>query len=101
MPTPSRFTQARNSRGEVQRVPRAWLEDGSPFAGQFTQTPSARQVEERSSDPDETWTVQQLRAHAEQVGLDLAGRTTKADIVSAFHDRASGSTTTTTDPQEG
>lgn len=84
----SDFTNARNSRGEIQRVPRAWLAEGHPFAGQFTQTPSAKQEEGRSSTPDGTWTVQQLRHHAETVGIDLTGSTTKSDIVSAI-ERAS------------
>ena len=80
----SDFTHARNSRGEIQRVPRRWLDDGHPFAGQFTQTPSAKQEEERSSDPDESWTVPQLRDHAKRVGIDLTGTTTKADTLSAI-----------------
>ena len=80
----SDFTHARNSRGEIQRVPRRWLDDGHPFAGQFTQTPSAKQEEGRSSDPDESWTVPQLRHEAERVGIDLTGLTKKPDILSAI-----------------
>lgn len=86
---PSKFIRARNSNGVIQRVPRRWLEDGSPFAGDFTLTPSVKQAEERSSDPDETWTLRQLRDHAEQAHVDLAGATTKADVLSAIHERAS------------
>lgn len=85
----SKHTRARNVNGEIQRVPRAWLEEGSPFFDQFTQTPSAIQEEGRSETPDESWTVAQLRHHAGQVGTDLTGATTKADILSAIHERAS------------
>ena len=92
----SDFTHARNSRGEIQRVPRRWLDEGHPFAGQFTQTPSAKQEEGRSSTPDESWTVPQLRHEAKRVGIDLTG-TTKADILSAI-ERASA---TDDPPQEG
>jgi hypothetical protein len=76
--------------GEKQTVPIHWLEDGSPFADQFTQAPSDKQLEERSETPDTTWTAKQLRAHAEQVGIDLAGASTKADILSALNAPKSG-----------
>lgn len=98
MPAPSKFTRARDVNGRVRRVPKAWLEEGHVFFGQYTQTPSAKQEEERSSTPDESWTLAQLRQHAGQVGADPTGRT-KADVLSAIHDRASGSTTT--ESQEG
>lgn len=90
MPKTSLFTHARNSHGVIQRIPRAWLEDGSPFASQFTVTPSIRQREERSETPDETWTQKQLRAEAERVGADLSGLTTKAEFASAINHTAHG-----------
>lgn len=78
---PSKFVRAYNRNGVIQRIPRAWLAEDSPFAGDFTMTPSARQVEERSANPDETWTVRQLREYAGRVDLDLTGANTKADIL--------------------
>lgn len=84
----SKFVEAVNSNGEKQRVPRAWLEDGHPFAGDFRLSPSQRQAGERTETPSETWTVPQLREHAEQVGIDLTGITTKADVLSAINDAA-------------
>lgn len=86
---PSKFVRAYNRNGVIQRIPRAWLDADSPFAGDFTMTPSARQVEERSATPDETWTVRQLRDYAEQIHVDLTGATTKVDVLSAIHERAS------------
>lgn len=43
MPTlPSdQFTEAVNRNGIKQVIPKSWLEDGSPFAGQFRLPPSA------------------------------------------------------------
>lgn len=97
---PSRFVQATNANGEIQRIPPAWLKEDSPFYGQFTQTPSARQEEARSATPDETWTVRQLRDHVDGQGIEVPRSAAKADYLSAIHDRASGSTTIT-DSQEG
>lgn len=37
----SQFIEAVNKRGEKQRIPAAWLEEGSPFAKQFKLPPSA------------------------------------------------------------
>ena len=37
----SGFTEAVNAAGEKQLVPRAWLEPGHRFAGQFRLPPSA------------------------------------------------------------
>ena len=84
----SKFVDAVNKNGEKQRVPRSWLEDGHPFAGDFRLTASQRQREERTETPSENWTVPQLREHAERVGIDLTGATTKADVLSAINDAA-------------
>ena len=35
--------------------------------------------------PDESWTVVELREHAKTNGIDLAGATTKADILAAIN----------------
>ena len=35
--------------------------------------------------PDESWTVVELREHAKTTGIDLAGATTKADILAAIN----------------
>lgn len=87
MPTlpSSDFTEAVNANGVKQIVPKAWLEDGSPFHGQFRLTARAQQRAERSETPSENWTVPQLREHAERVGIDLTGTTTKADVLSAIN----------------
>lgn len=74
------------STGQKQMVPAHWLDEDSPFVDQFTQTPSAKQLEARSETPDDTWTVKQLREHATQAGIDLAGANTKADVLSALND---------------
>lgn len=89
------FVRAYNRRGQVQRIPRHWLAADSPFRGDFTLTPSTRRDEGRSSEPDGTWTVRELRDHALQEGIDLQGITTKAGVLSAIHERASA------DSQEG
>ena len=83
-----KFVTRANANGEMQRIPAAWTEDGHPFADQFRTTPSQRQREERTETPSENWTVPQLREHAERVGIDLTGATTKADVLSAINDAA-------------
>lgn len=55
-------------------VPKSWLDKGT-FAHLSATKPPVT--------PDESWTVAQLRAHAETHGIDLAGATTKADILTA------------------
>lgn len=84
----SAFVTAVNKNGVEQRIPRAWLDDESPFAGDFRLSASQRQREERTKTPSENWTVPQLREHAEQAGDDLTGVTTKADVLSAINDAA-------------
>lgn len=44
-----KFVLAVNSRGEKQRVPAAWLEDGSPFASDFKLPPSRRGASKSNS----------------------------------------------------
>lgn len=98
MPAPSPFTNARDANGRIRRVPRAWLEEGSPFHGQYHQTPSAKQEEGRSDSPDDSWTIRQLRQHAESRGIPVPASATKADVVSAITNHsASGAP----DSQEG
>ena len=46
---PSKFTHARNTNGKVQRIPRAWLAEGSPFRDQFTQTSSSKSMTNSSA----------------------------------------------------
>lgn len=36
------FIEAVNSRGEKQRIPAHWLDEGSPFAADFKLPPSAK-----------------------------------------------------------
>lgn len=97
MPAPSKFTKARDVNGHVRRVPRAWLEEGSPFFGQYTQTPSAKQAEGRSDVPDGSWTVAQLRQYVDGQGITVPASAPKADYLSAITERASGAS----DSQEG
>lgn len=80
-----RFIEVQNRAGIKQRVPESWTQEGHQFADRFKKTPSARQREERSSTPDDSWTVPQLRSYAETQGIDLTGITIKADVVSAIH----------------
>lgn len=37
-----KFIEAVNSRGEKQRIPAHWLDEGSPFAADFKLPPSAK-----------------------------------------------------------
>lgn len=90
MAAESKFVTVLNRNGEKQRIPREWVAEGHVFADQFTHTPQQRQMAQRSETPDATWTVAQLRGHAEKVGVDLTGITTKADIVSAINAPVSG-----------
>ena len=80
----SGFIEAVNAAGEKQLVPRAWLEAGHRFAGQFRASPSARQRAERTPEPSDNWTVAQLRDYADRAAIDLAGATTKADVLSVI-----------------
>lgn len=82
---PGDFVERVNANGDKQLIPRAWSEPGHRFADQFRQSPSQRQREERTVDPSMNWTEKQLRAHAESAQIDLAGVTTKADIVAAIN----------------
>ena len=49
-----KFVLAVNSRGEKQRVPAAWLEDGSPFASDFKLPPSRRASKSNSGEKSDT-----------------------------------------------
>lgn len=84
------FVERVNANGTKQMIPAAWTQEGHPFASQFRLAPSARQRAERTPDPSDNWTVPQLRDYAEQAHIDLAGATTKADIVSAIDSARSG-----------
>ena len=50
---PSKFVEAVNTNGEKQRIPAAWLADGSPFAGQFKLPPSGRQAKQSAESVDD------------------------------------------------
>lgn len=55
-------------------VPQSWLDQGM-FPHLSARKPPAQ--------PDDTWTVAQLRSHAERHGIDLTGATNKAEILTA------------------
>lgn len=79
-----KMIEAVNANGEKQMVPDTWLQEGHVFADQFRIAPRARQQAERTPEPSDNWTIAQLREHAEKVGTDLTGKTTKADILTAI-----------------
>lgn len=79
----------RKDTGEKVHVPEHWI--GDPHVGApFEKTPSQRARDARRSagdepdGPDDSWTVQRLRDHAAEHGVDLAGATTKAEILTAL-----------------
>lgn len=80
----TRFVERINKNGDKQYVPETWVQDGHRFADQFRVSPSQKQRQERSPAPAEDWTVKQLQDHAERAGVDLAGATTKADVLAAI-----------------
>lgn len=69
--------------GKKQRIPEHWLEHPT-FGPKFRMLPSQKQEAERTPEPSENWTVKQLRDHAEVAGIDLAGASTKDDILAAL-----------------
>lgn len=74
----------RKDTGEklTYRVPKHFFDH--PVLGRnLARTPSSRAVA-KTPEPSETWTVLQLREYAEKAGVDLAGATTKADILSVL-----------------
>lgn len=68
-----------------QLVPEHWI--GHPVIGEhLAKTPRQKAedaTQEPTGEPDDTWTIPQLRARAERTGVDLAGATLKADILAA------------------
>lgn len=53
-------------------------------ANRLIQRGVAQQVS-RGDTPDESWTVRNLRAYADEVGIDLGDATRKADILATIH----------------
>lgn len=84
------FVERVNANGTKQMIPEAWTQEGHPFASQWRLAPSARQRAERTTEPSDNWTVPQLRDYADRAAIDLAGATTKAEIVSAINSARSG-----------
>lgn len=70
--------------GNKEYIPEAWTQEGHPFYGQFRQSASQRQLEDRTPQPSTNWTIPQLRDYAERAEVDLTGSTTKADILAAI-----------------
>lgn len=73
MPT---FVTAVNRNGVKQRIPIAWLDEGSPFADDFALPPSVRE-----GTPAAWWKVADLRAWAEAHRVNIDGAETKADML--------------------
>lgn len=72
----SQFIEAVNANGVKQRIPAEWLEEGHPFAAQFSLPPSAV--------PSAKWTVAALRDYATAHDIDLGDASSKADILAAI-----------------
>ena len=71
--------------GRKQTIPRHWLKD-EVLGADFSLTPSAKArevVDVETDDPDEAWTIAQLRDRADRDGIDLSGRRLKVDILAA------------------
>lgn len=79
----------RKDNGSKVWIPEHWF-DHPTLGKPFTKTPRQRNAD----GPDDSWTVTQLRNHADRNGIDLAGATTKADILTAITTPASGDTST-------
>lgn len=79
----------RKDTGEKVHIPEHWF--NHPTLGKpFSKTPRQRNAD----GPDDSWTVTQLRTHADRNGIDLAGATTKAEILTAIATPATGDTST-------
>ena len=79
MPEPTKVTAYAKDTGERLFVPEHFLPH--PVLGaNLSRVPTVP-----SSTPDETWTVPKLRKHAQDADIDLAGATSKADILAAIH----------------
>ena len=68
--------------GVKQRIPAGWL-DHPVFGKQFRRTPADRDAI-LAAGPSDAWTVAELTDYATKTGIDLAGATRKADILSAI-----------------
>lgn len=80
MPTlPStKFIEAVNKNGVKQIIPRVWMEDGSPFAGQFRLTRRADKAAEDKATKQESTDSDQAAAQADTTTTPARrGRTNK------------------------
>lgn len=74
------------------RVPAHFI--GHPVLGEHlsktTRQKAADAAQEPAGDPDESWTIPQLRSFAGRTGVDLTGATTKPAILAAITTPAAG-----------
>ena len=60
------------------------VRDGHPFSIDSDWGPADGNVSERSETPDKAWKVAELKAYADEHGIDLGDATKKDDILAAI-----------------
>lgn len=69
--------------GQPQTIPASWI--GDPVLGaDFYQSDEQAEATKLAGDPNEDWTVPQMRDYARDHGVDLAGAKKHGDILAAI-----------------
>ena len=91
-----RFIFAINKSGHKQRIPKHWLTHPVLSAG-FRLPPSLEAENRTAGTPDEEWKVAELKAYADEHGVDRTGLTAKADLLAAIEAGTQSPSTTPVD----